>query len=109
MRRREPALGTDRKAFEGDEPAGICHASGEVLDVFELGPLRTHEPQYHEAVVGQVTQWLEGPRSLVVELEQETIEARAAEDLAGDPIVSTRRIEHALVIAAADVQAEGDA
>ena len=37
------------------------------------------------------------------------MEAGAREDLSRDPVVAAGRVEHALVIAAADVDAEGDA
>ena len=52
---------------------------------------------------------LERPRPLVVVFEQEAVEARAAEDLLSDAVVAARRVEHALVVAAADVDAEGHA
>src|SRR4051812_39511951 len=53
-------------------------------------------------------QRLECPRPLVVVLEQKTVEVGAAEDLLGDAVVTARGVEHAFVIAAADVNAEGD-
>ena len=43
--------------------------------------LRAHEPEHDDAVVGHVAQRLERARSLVVVLEQEAVEARAAEHL----------------------------
>src|SRR6185295_9189873 len=71
--------------------------------------LRAHQPQDDDAVVGHVTQRLEAPRSRIVVLEQKAREARLTEDLAGDAVVSARGVEHALIVAAADVDAEGDA
>ncbi len=51
----------------------------------------------------------ERPRPLIVVLEEKAAELRPAEDLLRDPIVAAGGVEHALVIAPADVDAEGQA
>ena len=51
---------------------------------FQPRRLRADQPEHDDAIVGHVSQRLERARPLVVVLEQEAIEARAAEDLRGD-------------------------
>ena len=106
----EAALRAEREPFERHDARRLgdarlaARASIRAAAVFELT-----RPEHDDAIVGHVPQRLERPRPLVVVLEQEAIEARAAEHLLRDPIVAARRVEHALVVAAADVDAERDA
>src|SRR6185295_9637596 len=106
---REAALRTEREAIERDERRRFLDPRLQILDGLHPLQLRAHESEDDDAPVGDVAERLERARPLVVVLQQEAIELRASEHLRRDAIVAARRVEHALVVAAADVDAESDA
>jgi hypothetical protein len=99
-------LRTERQALQRHDARRLGDAPLELAGRFEPALLGAHEPEHDRPVVGDVPQRLERAGPLVVVLEKETIEARAPEDLRGDPVISARGVEHAAVVAAADVDAE---
>src|SRR5262249_36578034 len=106
VRGREAALRAERQAVEWHERGGLLDAGHQVLQRLHARDFRTHQPEHDDAAVWDVAQRFECARPLIVVLEKETIELRPGEDLLGDPIVAAGRIEHALVVAPADVDAE---
>ena len=76
---------------------------------FQCGLLGRHQAEHHGAVVGDVLQRREAARTLVVVFEQEATEVGAAEDLLRDRVVAAAGVVLALVVAPAEVDAEGDA
>src|SRR5262245_7756769 len=97
VRRGEAALRAERESIERHVARGLCNPALEALRGFKRRALRADEAQNDHAIVGHVSQRLERAGALVVVLEQEPLEARAAEDLRGDPVVPARRVEHAPV------------
>src|SRR5204862_3405018 len=74
---------------------------------FECSAFRTVQSQYDNALLGNLLQRFEPSRALVVVIQQETVEASVTENLRNRAVVP-RRIELALIIAAAQVQTEND-
>jgi hypothetical protein len=109
VRRREAALRAQGEPIERDDRGRFADPRLQVFPRFHARQLRADEAQDHHAALGDEAERRECARALVVVLEQEPIELRATEDLLCDPVVAAGRVEHALVVTAADVNAERDA
>src|SRR6185369_6297169 len=103
--RREAARRAERQPGQRHDPRRLVDAPAQLVDGLQARLLARHQPQHHLAVLGHRAQGLEAARALVVVLEQEALEAAAAED-AGDGLVAAAGVEHRLVVAAADVERE---
>ena len=108
-RGREAALRPDAQALELDHGRRLAHARLEL--VLGLGPraLRRHEAEDHLLVVGHERERVEAARALVVVLEQQPLGVDAAEDRPGDRLVAARDEPARVLVAAAQVEAEGHA
>src|SRR3954466_8509998 len=106
--RGEPALRAQGQPIERDDAGGGVDASANFVARFETRRFGTDQAEHHGSILRHVAQRLERTRTRIVVLEEKSIEASPREDLLGDAVVAARRVEHALVIAAADVNPEGD-
>ena len=106
--RGEAALRAESQAIERHQPGRLVDARAQLVHRLEARLLARHQPQHHVAVLRHRAQRLEAARALVVVLQQEALEAALAEH-ARDGLVAAAGVEHRLVVAAADVQAERDA
>src|SRR6266849_5331933 len=104
----EPALRAERQPLERHVARRFRDPPLQLVLSLERRLLARHEAEDDDPVLRYVPQGLEPARALVVVLEQEAVEPRPFED-AGDRPVVARRIELALVVAAADVDREGHA
>src|SRR5437667_6786 len=96
----------DRLAQLRDDLGGGLDPLPELLHRLETGLLGRHQAEYHDPVVGHGTERLEAPGALVVVLEEKALEARTPEHPLGDGFVAPARVEHRLIVTAADVQTE---
>src|SRR5437660_5962880 len=106
-RRGEAALGAERQPVQRHVPRGLIHARLQLVLRLHARLLGRDQAQHDRAVLGHVAERAEPTRALVVVLQQEALEQRLLED-PGDRLIVALRIELALVVAAADVQAERD-
>src|SRR5215475_5854197 len=106
-RRREPALRAYREPLQRHISGGLLDASLQLALAFEFGLLRADQSERYGAVFRHLGQRFETARALVIEFEQEAVEARLAKDFRNRAVISPR-VKLALIVAPAQVQAERD-
>jgi hypothetical protein len=95
--------------LEGDVFRRGFDLAGEGFDVFERRALGTDEAENDSLARGDEAQRFEGAGALVVVLEKEAIDVEGGEEFFGDGVVATLGVPVAAIVAAAEMDAEGDA
>src|SRR5436309_6012492 len=107
--RGEATLRGERQPVERDDLRSLPNSGDEFVDGLAPRRLRRHESEHDDLVVGNRAKRSEraGPR--VVVLEQQSLCANAGEQPLREPVVPPFHEPAACLIAAAEVEAEGDA
>src|SRR5262245_47213047 len=106
-RRREPALRAYREPLQRHKSGSFLDAALQLALAFGFGLLRADQSEHYGAVFRHLGQRFETARALVIEFEQEAVEARLAKDYSNRAVISPR-VKLALIVAPAQVQAERD-
>src|SRR6185369_9283708 len=105
----EAALRADGEPLERDVFGGLVHAPRQVVDSLQLGDFRADQPEHYHLVLGHETERREAAGARAVVLEEEALVRQLVEEPLGDCVVAALAVPHAALVAAAEMDAEGDA
>ena len=98
----------EREPVERDIAGGFPNPLDELAHRLAARGLRRHEAEHDELPVRNRTQGCEGPRPIVVVLEQQPVSANARKDSVRKPVVPALDEPAAGLVSPAEVEAEGD-
>src|SRR5712692_1634815 len=105
----EAALWAERELLERQILRRLLDPAPQAVDGLELRQLGADEPQDADLALRNVAQGREAAGARAVVLEQEAPVRQLAEQPLGDGIVMAFAVPHAVLVAAAEMNAEGDA
>src|SRR5215470_12627429 len=107
--RREAALRADRELIKRQDLRGFINAALECVDSLQLWHLGADEAQHDHLALRHEAQRREAAGAWTVIFEQEAVMRQRIEQALGDRVISSFTVPHAALVAAAEMDASGDA